>query len=95
MNRSRDLCRNSGHCWGVKAAAARQFIPVFAQGVGRVRAGVAISAGEKNLRAHQHNVVDSVVLSVSWEWPVWSLPLRSERFQHLDNVKKCFLKENK
>lgn len=81
------------HRWGGEAAAARQFIPVFAQGVGRVKAGVAISAGEKNLRALQHNFVDAVVLSVSWEWPAWSLPLRRERFQHLDNVKKCFLRE--
>lgn len=92
---SRDLCRSTGHHWGGKAAAARQFIPVCAQWVGRVRAGVAISAGEKNLRALQHNFVDAVVLSVSWERPAWSLPLRSEWFQHLDNEKKCFLREKK
>lgn len=67
---------------------------MFAQGVGRVRAGVAISAGEKNLRTVQHNFVEAVVLSVSLERPAWSLPLRKERFQHLDNEKKVFSEGN-
>lgn len=77
---------------GWQSSSSKAVHTCVCTGVGGAR---AISAGEKNLRALQHNFVKAVVLSVSWERAVWSLPPRNEQFQHLDNEKKCFLREKK
>lgn len=46
---------------------------------------------ERKISGHSDTILLMLLLlSVSWERPAWSLPLRSEWFQHLDNEKSVF-----